>query len=69
MAKYRVTYSVKFQAEVEEDETGDWYLSDEIAGIDIPEGGEHNSQYIDNSYEILSVEDENGKEVKDKIFR
>lgn len=68
MAKYKVIYSVKFQAEVEEDESGDWLLSDEITGIEIPEGGEHNSEYVDDSYEILSVTDENGKEVKNKIF-
>lgn len=49
-----VTYTVQFRARVRfNPETDD--PQDVVSGIDIPEGGEHASQYVPNSFKLDSA--------------
>ena len=61
--KIRVYYTVGYYAEVEFDDDDTEFASfeeeaREVAGdIDIPEGGEHNSIYKSNSFEVRKIVD------------
>lgn len=52
--KYKVTYSATFQAIVELDDSDS--IEDVVADIDIPEGGQNNSVYEDDSFDIVDIE-------------
>ena len=52
----RVYYSVNYCAEIEYDPDKE-DLEDAINNIDIPEGGQHNSEYQDDSFDAYEVED------------
>ena len=50
-----VYYTVNFVCEIEVKD--DDVLDDVIADIEIPEGGRNNSQYCENTFNVLSIED------------
>ena len=52
--KYKVTYSAIFQAIIELNDSDS--IEDVIADIDIPEGGQNNSVYEDDSFDIVDIE-------------
>lgn len=55
MAKtYKVTYSVTFEATISDEDNMDF--DDLMSEIDIPEGGMHNSEYQEDSFELIEVE-------------
>lgn len=51
--RYLVEYSVRLKAEIEVADGDD--LMDTIRDIDIPEGGNNDSQYVESSFEVVSV--------------
>lgn len=55
MKKYKVTYSATFQAVVALDTDLD-SIDDVVSDIDIPEGGQHNSVYKEDSFDVINVE-------------
>lgn len=55
MKKYRVTYSATFQAVVDLEADSD-SIDDVVSDIDIPEGGQNNSVYEEDSFDVIAVE-------------
>jgi hypothetical protein len=58
MAKIKklVRYTVDFEATIEYDpETED--EQDAVSDIDVPEGGQNSSRYLENTFNILETED------------
>jgi hypothetical protein len=58
--KYRVVYQVKFECEVVLDADDHW--EDKLSDIDVPEGGENNSTYCQDSFKILEHEESKGEQ-------
>jgi hypothetical protein len=59
MHKFTVTYSVKFHIEIKIPNLE--ALQEAVENIDIPEDG--NSSYVGNSFEIVEVQDKNGRTI------
>lgn len=59
MHKFTVTYSVKFRIEIEIPNLE--ALQKAVENIDIPEDG--NSSYVGNSFEVVEVQDKNGRTI------
>lgn len=57
--KVKVSYTVSYIAEVEVDELRD--LQDAISDIDIVQGGNNNSRYIEDTFEPIKYKDAAGK--------
>jgi len=63
--KIKVEYTVRYTCDLEVDETTwinnpvEYYLpdlyADQISDIDIPEGGLHNSVYVEKSFKVKKV--------------
>jgi hypothetical protein len=54
MAFIRVRYQVVFEALMEVDDGEN--LDDAASEVEIPEGGEHNSKYEVDTFEVLKIE-------------
>lgn len=59
--KVKVSYSVSYIAEVELEDLQDLFARNLIDRIDIPQGGNNNSRYIEDTFEPLKVKNTEGK--------
>jgi len=59
--KILVKYYAEYTAVVEVGD--DISVQDAVNGIDVPEGGRDHSRYVENSFEPISVQDEQGNTV------
>lgn len=63
MKYYKVKYQVQYEAIIEVDEVHDdkkegyICMMDAIADLEIPEGGDNESEYVNESFVLLSVKD------------
>ena len=63
MKYYKVKYQVQYEAIIEVDEDGEdkkegyICMMDAISDLEIPEGGDNESEYVDESFVLLSVKD------------